>query len=133
MTFPANDGLPTDCAEHLPLIPITHRPHRPATLLCDAANPLARADQGSVKALCQFWLSMDEFNRLLSSTQHCERIKAICVHLLVCLKTKHPYVTVHMYKTSHKDAISQIRRFKNRLSFENKARPAAFCSSTTIR
>ena len=26
MKFPANGGLPTDCAEHLPLIPITHRP-----------------------------------------------------------------------------------------------------------
>ena len=26
MTFPANDGLPTDCAERLPLIPITHWP-----------------------------------------------------------------------------------------------------------
>ena len=26
MKFPANDGLPTDCAEQLPLIPITHRP-----------------------------------------------------------------------------------------------------------
>ena len=26
MKFPAYGGLPTDCAEHLPLIPITHRP-----------------------------------------------------------------------------------------------------------
>ena len=36
--FPANGGLPTDCAEHLLLIPITHG-HGPATLPCDAVKP----------------------------------------------------------------------------------------------
>ena len=42
MKFPANGGLPTDCAEHLPLIPITHRPrtcHTPMWCPCDAVEP----------------------------------------------------------------------------------------------